>query len=96
MLRPLKDWLFILPDKEEEGIIKLPDKRPEKGRIIAMGAGRLNKKGERLPMSLKVGDCVYFGGEVDGLDRLGANGYGFIYDGVKYFAIREMEVKGIL
>ena len=97
MLRPLKDWIFIKPEPEPEGLIKLPtEKRPEKGRIVAVGGGRFNKHGNRHPMTLRVGDMVYLGRAVDGIDRLGVGGYEFEHDRVRYFVIREREVLGIM
>ena len=34
--------------------------RPEQGKIIAVGPGKLNEDGERIPMSVKKGDTVLF------------------------------------
>ena len=34
--------------------------KPIKGKVVASGVGRLNEKGERVPMSVKVGDIVLF------------------------------------
>ena len=66
-LKPLSNHVFIEPTEEEQktksGIV-LPDtaekERPIKGKIIAVGPGKLNDKGERVPMSVKVGDVVLF------------------------------------
>ncbi len=65
--KPLSNHIFIEPIEEESktksGIV-LPDtaekERPIKGKIIAVGPGKLNEKGERVPMSVKVGDVVLF------------------------------------
>ncbi len=65
--KPLSNHLFIEPVEEESvtksGIV-LPDtaekEKPIKGKIIAVGPGKLNEKGERSPMSVKVGDVVLF------------------------------------
>ncbi|MGC8775966.1 MAG: co-chaperone GroES [Minisyncoccia bacterium] len=65
--KPLSNHLFIEPIEEEKttksGIV-LPEtaekERPIRGRIIAIGPGKLNEKGERIPMSVKVGDIVLF------------------------------------
>jgi len=59
--------LFIEPLSEEavtkSGIV-LPDsaekEKPMQGTVIAVGPGKLNDKGERIPMSVKVGDKVLF------------------------------------
>lgn len=66
-LRPLGDRLIIAAGKKEEvtasGIV-LPDtaskERPEQGEVIAVGPGRLDDKGNRIAMSVKVGDKVVF------------------------------------
>lgn len=66
-LKPLSNHLFIEPIEEEKltksGIV-LPEtaekEKPINGKVIAVGAGKLNEKGERLPMSVKVGDIVLF------------------------------------
>lgn len=65
--KPLSNHLFIEPIEEESktksGIV-LPEtaekEKPVKGKIIAVGPGKLNEKGERLPMSVRVGDVVIF------------------------------------
>lgn len=66
-LRPLADRLIIAAGKKEEmtasGLL-LPDtaskERPEQGVIIAAGPGRMDDKGNRIAMSVKVGDRVVF------------------------------------
>lgn len=66
-LRPLNDRLIVKPLAKEEvtksGII-LPDtidkERPEQGEVVAIGPGRLTPEGQRLEMSVKVGDKVVF------------------------------------
>jgi chaperonin GroES len=65
--KPLSNHVFIEPITEEQktksGIV-LPEtaekERPIKGKIIAVGPGKLNEKGERIPMTVKVGDIVLF------------------------------------
>lgn len=65
--KPLSNHLFIEPVEEEKATksgIVLPEtaekEKPIKGKIVAVGPGKLNEKGERLPMSVKVGDMVLF------------------------------------
>jgi len=65
--KPLSNHLFIEPISEEQktkGGIVLPDtaekEKPIKGKVIAVGPGKLNEKGERVPMSVKVGNVVLF------------------------------------
>ncbi|OHB24454.1 MAG: co-chaperone GroES [Parcubacteria group bacterium RIFCSPLOWO2_12_FULL_40_10] len=65
-IKPLKDHILIEPLKEEKkkGRIILPEtvekERPEKGRVLAVGAGKFSKDGKRIPMEVKKGDIVLF------------------------------------
>ena len=66
-IKPLSDHVFIEPVEEEkmtESGIVIPEtaekERPMKGKILAIGPGRLDEKNERVPMSVKVGDVVLF------------------------------------
>ena len=66
-LKPLSNHIFIEPLEEEKitasGIV-LPEtadkEKPIKGKIIAVGSGKINDKGEIIPMSVKEGDMVLF------------------------------------
>ena len=65
-IKPLSNRVVIEPIGEEQttksGIV-LPDtadKKPVKGQIVAVGPGKINDKGDRNPMSVKVGDKVLF------------------------------------
>lgn len=86
MLKPLNDHVIVKAIAKEEktdaGII-LPDtvgkEKPEKGEVIAVGPGKLNERGERAPMSVKIGDKIIFTKyspneiKVDGADFLVLN-----------------------
>ena len=54
----------ITQEEKTKGGIFLPDtaskERPEQGKVVAVGPGRLNLKGQRVPMEVKVGDTVLF------------------------------------
>lgn len=66
-LRPLADRLLVeaisVDEVTKAGII-LPDtvdkEKPEKGRVVALGSGKLLDNGQRLPWEVKVGDIVFF------------------------------------
>ncbi|MCL4404965.1 co-chaperone GroES [Patescibacteria group bacterium] len=66
-IQPLSNHVFIEPLAEEKttksGIV-IPDtadkEKPIRGKIFAAGPGKLNDKGERVPMSVKEGDTVLF------------------------------------
>ena len=67
VFKPLSNHVFIEPLEEEKttksGIV-LPDtaekEKPIKGKVLAVGPGKRNDKGELVPMSVKVGDVVLF------------------------------------
>lgn len=66
-IKPLSDHVFIEPVADEKvtktGIV-LPDtaekERPMKGRVLAVGVGKTNDRGELLSMAVKVGDMILF------------------------------------
>jgi chaperonin GroES len=66
-LRPLEDRVVLkVLDAEEKtaGGILLPDtakEKPQRGKITAVGEGKLNKEGKRLKLDVKKGDVVLFG-----------------------------------
>ena len=66
-LKPMNDYLLIEPLKEDEitkGGIVIPEtareERAVKGKVIAMGPGKVNEKGERIPLTIKEGQKVIF------------------------------------
>ncbi len=66
-IRPLYDRLFVerieAEDKTEGGLY-IPEGAKEKGqtgKVLAVGAGRLDTNGKNVPMSVKIGDTIYFG-----------------------------------
>ncbi len=66
MIKPLGDRIVIkvIEDSEQtSGGIFIPDsakEKPQKGEVIAVGLGKVNDKGEREPMDVKVGDTVLY------------------------------------
>jgi chaperonin GroES len=66
MIKPLADRIVVEPGPEEDvtpGGIVLPDtakEKPQKGKVIAVGSGRLLENGQRAPMTVKVGDTVLY------------------------------------
>jgi len=65
-LEPLADRLVVKPIEREEvtkGGIVLPDtvrEKPQEGKILAVGAGRVSEDGKRIAMDVKVGDVVIY------------------------------------
>ncbi len=65
-LQPLADRLVVKPIAREEvtrsGIV-LPDtakEKPQEGEVLAVGPGRMNDEGKRIPLDVKVGDIVVY------------------------------------
>ncbi|MCL5017298.1 MAG: co-chaperone GroES [Patescibacteria group bacterium] len=93
-LKPLNDHLFIEPIAEEKitksGIV-LPEsaekEKPIKGRVVAAGPGKMDEKGSRIKMSVKVGDEVLF--KKYGPDEIQI-------DGKKYLVGEESDILAII
>ena len=65
-IQPLADRLIVKPIEREEmtksGIV-LPDtakEKPQEGKVLAVGPGRLSEDGKRIAMDIKVGDVVIY------------------------------------
>jgi chaperonin GroES len=65
-LKPLDDRVVVEVLKEEEttaGGIVLPEtaqKKPQEGKVLAVGPGKLLENGQRVPLEVQVGDVVIF------------------------------------
>ena len=66
-IRPLDDRIVVKPEEAEEttaGGIVLPDsakEKPQRGKVLAVGPGRLLDSGSRGSLSVEVGDVVIYG-----------------------------------
>ncbi|MCS6711372.1 co-chaperone GroES [Brachybacterium sp. EF45031] len=65
-IKPLEDRVVVKPLEAEQttasGIV-IPDtakEKPQEGEVVAVGEGRFDDKGQRVPMDVKVGDKVVF------------------------------------
>jgi chaperonin GroES len=65
-LQPLGDRVVVKPLPKEEvtkGGIVLPDtakEKPQEGKVLALGPGKMTDDGKRIPMDIKVGDTVIY------------------------------------
>ncbi|GGL62847.1 co-chaperone GroES [Sporolactobacillus putidus] len=93
MLKPLGDRIVIEPQEKEEktasGIV-LPDsakEKPQEGRVVAVGAGKVSDTGERIALDVKEGEKVLFskyaGTEVK-------------YDGKTYLVVRQDDILAVI
>jgi chaperonin GroES len=92
-LRPLGDRVWVEPIEREEttasGIV-LPEtakEKPMEGKILAVGPGARDDKGERQPLDVKVGDRVLFAKY---------SGTEIKHDGIKYLIMRESDLLAIV
>ena len=66
-LQPLGDRILVKPIPREEitkGGIVLPDtvkEKPQEGKVVAVGPGRLDDEGKRIPLEVKKGDRILMG-----------------------------------
>jgi chaperonin GroES len=92
-MRPLRDRILVERVEEQEqriGGIIIPDtakEKPQQGRVVAVGKGRVNDKGEVFPLDVKEGDTVLFGKYA---------GTEIKIEGKEYLIVREDEVLGIV
>jgi chaperonin GroES len=92
-IRPLNDRILVVRVEEEKktaGGIIIPDtakEKPQEGKVVAAGPGKVGEDGKRIPMELKKGDRVLFakyaGSEIK-------------VDGVEHIFMREDDILGIL
>ena len=92
-IKPLNDRVLVIRIEEEEktkGGIIIPDtakEKPQEGKVIAVGSGKLNENGERIPLDVKKNDRVLF-------SKYGGNEIQI--DGVEHLIMREDDILGII
>ena len=66
VLKPLEDRIVVQPLEAEQvtasGLV-IPDtakEKPQEGKVLAVGPGRFDDKGARVPVDVKVGDVVLY------------------------------------
>ena len=92
-LRPLGDRVLVKPEKAEQKtatglyISSGAQEKPQRGEVIAVGAGKLDDKGERIPVDVKVGDVVIYG-------KYGGNEVKI--DGEEYLLMRDSDIYAVV
>ena len=92
-IRPLYDRIVIQRVEEKEtvrGGIIIPDsakEKPQEGKVIAVGKGKMLEDGKVIPLDVQVGQRILFGKYSGNEIKL---------DGEEYLLMREDEVLGIL
>jgi chaperonin GroES len=92
-MRPLHDRIVVKridEDEKTKGGIIIPDtakEKPQQGRVVAVGNGKLLEDGSVRPLDVHKGDKVLFGKY---------SGSEFVIDGEEHLIIREEDVLGVL
>jgi chaperonin GroES len=92
-IRPLHDRVIVQRLEEGEqkiGGIIIPDtakEKPQQGKVIAAGNGKVNDEGKRVPLDVKAGDLILFGKYTSQEVKL---------DGEEYLIMREDEVLAVI
>jgi len=92
-IRPLNDRVLVVGVEEQErtsGGIIIPDtakEKPQEGKVIAVGPGKCDENGKRIPLDVKKGDRVLFGKYASNEIKI---------DGVEHLIMREDDILGIL
>jgi len=93
-IRPLQDRVIVkrleeAVEKTKGGII-IPDtakEKPQQGKVIAVGKGKVNEDGKVLPLDVKVGDRILFGKY---------SGSEIKIDGEEHLIMREDDILGVI
>ena len=91
--RPLHDRILVQRIEEGEqkvGGIIIPDsakEKPQQGKVVAVGAGKVKEDGGRIPLDVKAGDSILFG-KYSGQD--------IKLDGEEYLIMREEDVLAVV
>jgi chaperonin GroES len=92
-LRPLHDRVLIKrleEGDEKHGSIIIPDtakEKPQEGKVIAVGAGKVGEDGKKIPLDVKAGDRILFGKY---------SGSEVKIDNQEYLIMKEEDVLGVL
>jgi chaperonin GroES len=92
-IKPLYDRVLVkrIEEKEQKkGNIIIPDtarEKPMEGKVIAVGAGRVDKEGKTTPMQVKKGDRVIFGKY---------SGQEIKLDDIEHVILKEDEILGVI
>ena len=92
-IRPLQDRVIVKRVEEEEktkGGIIIPDtakEKPQEGKVVAVGKGKVNEDGKIIPLDVKVNDRILFGKY---------SGSEINIDGEEHIIMREEDILGVI
>jgi len=92
-MKPLSDRVVIKPapaDEKVQGGIIIPDtakEKPQKGEVVAVGPGKISDSGDKIAMTVKVGDMVLYGKY---------SGTEVTVDNEEYLIVRESDILAVI
>ena len=92
-IKPLADYVVLQQEEAENKTasgLYIPDSAKEKSKIakvVAVGPGKVGDDNERVPVAVKVGDRVIYGGYSNTAVKM---------DGTEYLLVREEDIYGVL
>ena len=92
-IRPLNDRVLVVRVEEEQkttGGIIIPDtakEKPQEGKVVSAGPGKIDENGKRTPIGVKKGDRILFSKYAGTEIKL---------DGVEHIFMREDDILGVL
>ncbi len=92
-VRPLHDRIIVqrLDEGEQKiGGIIIPDsarEKPQQGKVLAVGDGRITEEGKRIPLDVRAGNLILFGKY---------SGQEIKLDGTEYLIVKEDEVLAVI
>ena len=92
-IRPLHDRILVKREEEKDakkGRIIIPDtakEKPQEGKVVAVGTGKVNEDGKKIPLDVKAGDRILFGKY---------SGSEVKVEDEEYLIMREEDVLGII
>ncbi len=92
-IRPLQDRVIVKRLEEEgktKGGIIIPDtakEKPQEGKVIAVGKGKVTEEGKLIPLDVKVGDRILFGKY---------SGTEVKIEGEEHLIMREEDILGVI
>jgi chaperonin GroES len=92
-IRPLQDRVIVKRLEEEEktkGGIIIPDsakEKPQEGKVVAVGKGKVTEEGKVIPLDVKAGDRILFGKYAGTEVKI---------EGEEHLIMREEDILGII
>jgi len=92
-IRPLQDRVIVKRVEEDEkskGGIIIPDtakEKPQEGKVVAVGKGKLGDDGKVTPLDVKINDLILFGKY---------SGTEINFDGEEHLIMREEDILGVI